>query len=69
MTKEIKIKGMMCPNCERHVKEALESLDGVSALVNYQKGVAIVTISNDQITDNNIIDAISKLGYEVKKIK
>ena len=69
MTKEIKIKGMMCQNCERHVKTALESLEGVSAVVDYQKGIAIVNSSNDLITDQNLIDAITKLGYEVKKIK
>lgn len=69
MIKKIKIKDMMCSNCEKHVKEALESLNGVTAEVSHKKGTAVVTIDNDSITDQQLIDVITEAGYEVKKIK
>ncbi len=69
MTKVMKIKGMMCSNCEKHVKVALESLPNVTATVDHQKGIATVTITDESVKDQDLIDAVTKAGYEVKKIK
>lgn len=33
MKKIYKVEGMMCKNCRRHVEEALNSMDGVKAVV------------------------------------
>ena len=33
MKKTYKVEGMMCKNCRRHVEEALNSMDGVKAVV------------------------------------
>lgn len=69
MTKTIKIKDMMCSNCEKHVKEALEALNGVTAEVNHKKGTAIVNLADESVTDQQLIDAITNAGYVVKKVK
>ena len=44
MERNITVNGMMCPNCERHVKEALEKVEGVAqATSNHQtNSVALV---------------------------
>ena len=56
-------------NCVKHVKEALEGLDGVaSAEVSLDKNTAVITMSND-VADTAIIAAIDEAGYEVSKIE
>ncbi|MBQ3645786.1 MAG: heavy-metal-associated domain-containing protein [Synergistaceae bacterium] len=69
MKKLIHIEGMGCQNCVKHVKEALEGLDGVnSADVSLEKNSAVVTLSKD-ISDEAIKNAIDEAGYDVTKIE
>lgn len=65
MKKTIIIEGMMCSNCEKHVKEALENVDGViKAKVNWKKGIAKVKVSPFvQIQD--LIQAVEQQDYTV----
>ena len=65
MEKTLKIEGMMCPNCERHVKNALEAIDGVTeATASHEKGTAVVKLSSD-VADDVLKDAVEKEGYKV----
>ena len=64
----LKIKGMMCNNCERHVKEALEAIDGVEeASADFNEGTALVALSKD-VPDDVLKKAVKEQGYKVKKI-
>lgn len=69
MTKTMKIKGMMCPHCEAHTKEALEKIDGVTnAVASHTEENAIVTLSKD--VDNAVLKkAVEDAGYEVISIE
>lgn len=69
MTKKIKIKGMMCGNCAKHVKDALESINDISAEVDYKSGIAEITFSNETISNEQITTVITNAGYQVKNIK
>ncbi len=63
----IKIEGMMCSNCERHVKDALENIKGIKVeTISYKDKVAI--IKADRINEDEIKEVISKAGYEVVDI-
>lgn len=65
MEKTLKIQGMMCPKCELHVKEALESIEGVqSADVSHKSGTAVVVMSQD-VSDSVLTDAVEHAGYTV----
>ncbi len=67
MEKTLKINGMMCSNCERHVREALEKIDGVeSAVADHEKNLATVKITKD-IPDSDFVKAIKDAGYEFVK--
>lgn len=57
---------MMCENCERHVKEALEALPFIeSAKADHVQGT--VDITSDGEPDRKAMeDAISKAGYTLK---
>lgn len=69
MTKTIKIKGMMCPHCEAHVKNALDALDGVTVTeVSHNKGIATVKIS-ESVTDEVLKSTVKSQGYEVLNIE
>ena len=59
----IKIKGMSCQHCVGSVKEALEKVDGVSAVeVNLEKGEA----SYEGDVDLQLIkDTITGIGFKV----
>ena len=61
---EVKIKGMMCPHCEAHVKKALEALDGVeSAVPDKDAGNAVLTLSKE-VSADAIKAAVEDAGYE-----
>lgn len=64
MTGEVKIKGMMCPHCEAHVKKALEALDGVeSAAPDKDAGNAVLTLSK-AVSADAVKAAVEEAGYE-----
>jgi copper chaperone CopZ len=68
MKKRIRIDGMSCDNCVRHVTVALKDLDGVSEVdVRLDKKQAIIVA--EEIQDQDIIDAIEEVGYEVVGIE
>ena len=64
MTETIKVEGMMCGNCEKHVKNALEALEGVtSAEVSRTSGQAVLTLS--QAVDETVLKkAVEDAGYQ-----
>ncbi|MBO4300982.1 MAG: cation transporter [Desulfovibrio sp.] len=62
------IEGMMCGNCEAHVKHALESLDGViSATASHKKGTATVCLSR-KIPDETLGQAVTSAGYTFRGV-
>ncbi len=67
MKKKISIEGMSCEHCVAHVKNALEGIDGVSAVeVNLEgKYATVETDVNDEI----LKEAIEEEGYDVVKIE
>lgn len=65
MEKQLKINGMMCMMCRKHVLEALEAMDGVTAVdVNLEAGTAKVEASRD-IPQAEFKKVIEEAGYEL----
>ena len=65
---EIKIGGMSCENCARHVREALTKLQGVQKVSIYiDKGLAQVE-GAEALGDAQMREAIEEEGYEVEAI-
>ena len=63
--KVFKVSGMMCGHCEKHVKKAVESIDGVTEVIaSYVEGTVTVKASAD-VSDEAIKAAIVEEGYEV----
>ena len=61
--KTIKVEGMMCQHCERHVKEALEKIDGVaSAAASHENKTAVVQLTKE-VSSAEFEKAILEAGY------
>ncbi|MDR1748320.1 MAG: heavy-metal-associated domain-containing protein [Spirochaetaceae bacterium] len=58
----IRIEGMSCNNCRKHVETALNALPGVQAQVNLEAGTAAVT-ANRELNREELVQAVSDAGY------
>ena len=69
MKKKILVEGMSCGHCVKHVKEALNELNGVTSVdVNLDAKTAIIETSIE-VKDEDIRFAIDDAGYEVVGIE
>ena len=67
MKRVLIIEGMMCQNCAKHVKKALEKLDGVSSVsVDLEAGRAEAEGSADE---EALRAAVEEAGYRVTEIR
>ncbi len=67
MKKTIQIEGMMCAHCRKHVSEALNAIDGVSAEVSLEEKAAYVTLTKE-ISNEALKQAVTDAGYTVTDI-
>lgn len=65
--KEMEIEGMHCENCKNRVERAVNKIDGAVCRVSLKKKTAKVSYSRE-IGDEELREAVGKLGYEVKSI-
>src|SRR5262245_35141572 len=68
---ELRVEGMTCNNCARHVTEAIQSVPGVSnASVSLAVGQASVRWQEDAHRDvAALVEAIQSAGYEAKPLE
>lgn len=66
--KTLSVEGMSCQHCVNRVMEAVNSIDGASALVKLKKGEVIVSVEHP-ISNEIIKNAIENAGYKVTDIK
>lgn len=68
MKKELKIKGMSCQHCVKHVTNALQEVAGVTA-VKVDLDQANATVETDGSVGEQVLkDAVAEAGYEVTAI-
>ena len=64
MKRELKVEGMMCMHCVKHVADALQAVEGVKkADVDLKKKRAVVTLSAP-VSDEALLSAVREAGYE-----
>lgn len=68
MTKQIKVKGMICEGCEKRVENVLKEIEGVQEVIaNHMSG--IVEIRADKEIEKKIIkEKIEDLDFEVEDL-
>ena len=62
MKKEFKIEGMSCNHCRMHAEKALNSLDGVTAIVTLTPPVATIEFSGEEKPLEELQKALSEAG-------
>lgn len=65
MEKKMNIEGMMCPHCQKHVSQALNSIEGVKATVDLENHCAYLQLDRD-IEESLLVKAVEDAGYSVK---
>ena len=66
----IQLETLTCPSCLQKIDKAVKSLDGVdkeSVKVMFNSSKVKLDFDGDKVSINNIENAITSLGYEVKK--
>jgi len=67
MKQKLKVNGMTCENCVRHVSKALESVAGVSQVnVSLDQGQADVEFDDGQATTEQLKQAVQEAGYDTE---
>lgn len=64
----LKVDGMSCGNCACHVENALNSLEGVWAQADLEKGEALVRMKQEH-GNNELKQAVKDAGYVVYNIE
>ena len=60
MKKTFKVSGMMCQNCRKHVEKALNSIEGVSAIVTLDPPVAEVEFADAELTLEELQNVVTE---------
>ncbi len=67
--KRLPVTDMMCENCVRHVKEALEGLDGVGKVeVSLENLDAIIHLFKE-VDDKTLVKVVKEAGYKPGKVE
>ena len=67
-TRLLKVDGMSCGNCAGHVENALNSLEGVWAQVDLERGEALVRMKREY-GNSELKQAVKDAGYVVYNIE
>lgn len=62
MKKEFKIEGMSCGHCRKSVEDALNSIEGVNAMVTLQPPLAAVEFINGELPLEKLQEVLSETG-------
>lgn len=67
--KLLRIEGMTCENCERHVREELEKLPGVVVVtVDAGEGTAVIAAPPGSAGEEALEKAVASAGYRLRGI-
>ncbi len=59
------VQGMSCPSCIRHIKEALQDVEGVSGVdVRLAEGKVVVRHEGAEAHVSTFVEALRDAGYE-----
>ena len=67
-TVRLDITGMTCASCATRIEKRLNKLDGVEATVNYATEQATVTSALGSVTNEQLVDAVTSIGYQASPV-
>ena len=63
------VEGMMCAHCEAHMNDAIKAAFKVKKVVSSHEKKMTEIISEQEISENEILEAVKETGYIVSDIK
>ena len=61
------VNGMMCGGCENRIKNAIKNIEGVENVTADHNTGKVIIISNNEVSEEIIKEALEDIGYEVVK--
>ena len=61
------VNGMMCGGCENRVKNAIKNIEGVEDVTADHNTGKVIVISDNEVSEEIIKEALEDIGYEVVK--
>ena len=61
------VNGMMCGGCENRVKNAIKNIEGVENVTADHNTGKVIVVSNNEVSEEIIKEALEDIGYEVVK--
>ena len=59
------VNGMMCGGCENRVKNAIKNIEGVENVTADHNTGKVTVISDNEVSEEIIKEALEDIGYEV----
>ena len=59
------VNGMMCGGCENRVKNAIKNIEGVENVTADHNTGKVIVISDNEVSEEIIKEALKDIGYEV----
>ena len=59
------VNGMMCGGCENRVKNAIKNIEGVEDVTADHNTGKVIVISDNEVSEEIIKEALEDIGYEV----
>ena len=63
------VEGMKCMHCVAHTEEALKKVKGVKKVTVSLEEKTAVVLSNDKVTNEELVQAVEEQGFKVTEIK
>lgn len=64
-----KVEGLKCPNCERHVNEAIKEAFSIKKVTASHTDKEIIITSKEDIDNDKLTAVVAEAGYEVMDIQ
>ncbi len=64
-----KVEGLKCPNCERHVNEAIKEAFSIKKVTASHTDKEVVITSKEDIDNDKLTAVVAEAGYEVMDIQ
>ena len=61
------VNGMVCGGCENRVKNAIKNIEGVENVTADHNTGKVIVISENEVSEEIIKEALEDIGYEVVK--
>lgn len=64
----IRIQGMTCTGCEKHIEKVLESMGALNAKADFSQSEAVFQLPDDYAIEN-AIEAVKKINYQPEEVE